>query len=93
MYWLLLYELADDYLERRVPLRPAHLALVQGAHERGELLMAGAVSDPFDLAVLVFTVDDTSIINQFVANDPYVEQGLVTGWTIRPWNVMVGGAP
>ncbi|MCU1346783.1 MAG: uncharacterized protein JWL70_3049 [Acidimicrobiia bacterium] len=92
MYWLLLYNLSDDYLDRRGPLRPAHLALIQGAHDRGELLMAGAVSDPFDLAVLVFTVQDTAIIERFVADDVYVHEGLVTSWTIRPWNVVVGGA-
>jgi len=91
MYWLLLYDLADDYLDRRGPLRATHLSLAQGAHDRGELLMAGAVSEPFDLAVLVFTVEDTSIIDQFVADDIYVREGLVKSWSNRPWNVVVGG--
>jgi len=27
---------------------------------------------------------------QFVAKDPYVVHALVTGWTIRPWNVVIG---
>ena len=55
MHWLLLYELVDDYLERRTALRPEHLGLAEAAHERGELLMAGALADPADRAVLVFT--------------------------------------
>jgi uncharacterized protein YciI len=91
VHWLLLYELSDDYLERRGPLRAAHLELIRGAHERGELLIAGAVSDPADLAVLVFTVADKAIIERFVADDIYVHEGLVTGWKIRPWNVVAGG--
>ena len=91
VHWLLLYNLSADYIDRRGPLRAAHLAHVQGAHDRGEILMAGAVSEPFDLAVLVFTVDDTAIVEQFVADDVYVHEGLVTSWSIRPWNVVVGG--
>jgi uncharacterized protein YciI len=33
-----------------------------------------------------------AVVEQFVEADPYVRQGLVTGWTIRDWNVVVGGA-
>jgi uncharacterized protein YciI len=91
VHWLLLYDLADDYLERRTPLRPEHLALLTAAHERGELLMAGALPDPFDTAVLVF-IGETG--NEFaealVKQDPYVREGAVTGWRIRQWNVVVG---
>ncbi len=39
---LLEYVLAEDYLERRAALREDHLALARAAHERGELLLAGA---------------------------------------------------
>ena len=55
MRWVLIYELADDYLERRAALRPEHLGLARAAHERGELLLAGALADPYDRALLVFT--------------------------------------
>jgi uncharacterized protein YciI len=30
------------------------------------------------------------VVERFVESDPYVVQGLVTGWTIRPWAVVVG---
>ena len=36
MHFLLIYELADDYLERRPAFRGAHLSLAWAAHERGE---------------------------------------------------------
>ncbi len=52
-YSVLEYTLADDYLERRPALRAEHLALLRAAHERGELLMAGALPDPYDRALLV----------------------------------------
>ena len=86
---LLEYALADDYMERRTALREDHLALATAAHERGELLLAGALPDPFDRALLVWTAP-REVVEEFVARDPYVVQGLVTGWTIRPWNVVIG---
>ena len=55
MHLLLEYTLAEDYLERRAALREDHLALARAAHERGELLMAGALPDPYDRALLVWT--------------------------------------
>ncbi|WP_142025340.1 YciI-like protein [Blastococcus colisei] len=89
MHLLLEYTLADDYLERRAALREEHLGLARTAHERGDLLLAGALPDPYDRAVLVWTAS-REVVEDFVARDPYVVQGLVTGWTIRPWNIVVG---
>jgi uncharacterized protein YciI len=89
MHLLLEYALAPDYLERRAALREEHLALAAAAHERGELLLAGALPDPYDRAVLVWRAP-REVVERFVAQDPYVAHGLVTGWTIRPWNVVVG---
>jgi uncharacterized protein YciI len=91
MHWLLLYDLVDDYLERRAPLRPEHLGLVEAAHERGELFMAGALADPADMAVLVFIGEDGSAAEAFATRDPYVREGLVKAWRVRPWMVVVGG--
>jgi uncharacterized protein YciI len=87
---LLEYSLVDDYVERRAPLRPEHLALAKAAHERGELSQAGALADPTDRALLVWSTDDRSVVERFVGSDPYVREGLVTSWTIRPWTVVVG---
>ena len=90
MDWLLLeYSLADDYLERRAALRGDHLALVRAAHERGELRLAGALPDPYDRALLVWTAP-REVVERFAEQDPYVVHGLVTAWTVRPWNVVVG---
>ena len=90
MFWALLYDLVDDYLERRAPLRADHLALARAAHDRGELVMAGALDEPPDMAILVFRADGPEAIEDFVAADPYVQQGLVTSWKIRRWNVVIG---
>jgi uncharacterized protein YciI len=91
-YSVLEYTLADDYLERRAALRADHLALAPAAHERGELVMAGALPDPYDRALLVWTAP-REVVERFAESDPYVVNGLVTGWTIRPWDVVIGAAP
>ena len=87
---LLEYVLVDDYLDRRPPLREEHLGLARAAHERGELCLAGALADPADRAVLVWATEDRSVVEAFVAADPYVRDGLVASWTIRPWTVVIG---
>jgi uncharacterized protein len=85
----LIYDLSDDYLERRVPLREEHLALIHAAHARGELLQAGPFSDPYDRSLLIWSTDDTAVVERFIDADPYLEGGVVTGWQIRKWNVAI----
>ncbi len=92
MYWALLYDVVDDYVERRGPFRDEHLGLARAAHARGELVLAGALAEPADGVLLVFTGPDASVATSFAESDPYVRSGVVTGWRVRPWTVVVGGA-
>lgn len=92
-YYLLEYVLADDYLARRASWREAHLALARDASGRGDLVLAGALAEPADRAVLVWRTEDRSVVERFAGDDPYVREGLVTTWTIRLWNVVIGDAP
>ena len=91
MQYLLMYELADDYLERRPEHRSAHLALAW-AVERGELLLAGAIADPVDNALLLFQGDSPAAAEAFARADPYVRSGLVKHWRVRLWQTVVGEA-
>lgn len=90
VHWLLRYDVTDDYVERRVPYRAEHLAHARAAHERGELLLAGALAEPADGAVLVFRTDAAATVEAFAEADPYVREGVVTAWTVRRWTVVVG---
>lgn len=90
MFYLLFYKTVDDYVAKRAPYRQKHLSLVRAAHERGEIVMAGALADPPDSAVLVFQGDSPTIAESFAKNDPYVLHGLITEWKVRPWTVVVG---
>lgn len=93
MYHLLIYDVVDDYLERRPAFREEHLQRAREAHARGELLLAGALADPVDTAVLVFHGDGPEAAQSFAEADPYVRAGLVKRWRVRPWTVVVGSAP
>ena len=89
-YFALTYELVEDYLSRRAPLREQHLALAEQARSRGEILLAGAFNDPADKALLIFRSSDKTAPESFAKNDPYVKHGLVRHWEVREWNVVVG---
>jgi uncharacterized protein YciI len=91
-YYALIYHLTEDYLERRPDYRAEHLQLAKNAEERGELVLGGAYSDPADTALLVWRAENAAIVENFVNSDPYVKNGLVTHWEIRPWTVVIGTA-
>jgi uncharacterized protein YciI len=89
-HFLLFYDVAEDYLARRSQFRAAHLAKAWAAHERGELLLGGALADPVDGAVLLFKGSSPDVPETFAREDPYVLNGLVTRWRVREWTTVVG---
>jgi uncharacterized protein YciI len=91
MYYILFYKTVDNYVEKRAPYREEHLAYAKAAIERGELVMAGALAEPVDGAVLVFKGESPSVAEDFAKNDPYVKNGLITEWQVRLWTVVIGG--
>jgi uncharacterized protein YciI len=88
MHFILFYDTADDYITRRAPLRSAHLGLAKEAFARGDLVLAGALADPPDMAVLVFRTDEAA--RAFAAKDPYVLNGAVKSWRVRQWTTVLG---
>ena len=58
--------------------------------DRGELLLGGALAEPVDTAVLLFRGDSPAAAAAFAAADPYVLEGLVKSWRVRPWSTVVG---
>lgn len=91
-YFTLTYEVVDDFVNKRTPFRPAHIKEVREAYARGELIMAGALAEPAG-ALLVFRAAAKAIAENFAKADPYVREGLVKAWTVRPWTVVVGNDP
>lgn len=89
-FFVLFYDVVDDYVDARVPFRGDHLAHAKASFERGELVLAGALADPPDGAVLVFRADVPEVVEEFARNDPYVKAGVVTNWRVRRWTVVIG---
>ncbi len=89
-YFALFYNLVDDYLDRRPKFREEHLNLAKESSKKGDLILAGAFSDPADTALLIFKVPDKSVIEDFIKADPYYKNGLVKNYEIRNWTVVIG---
>lgn len=89
-HFLVFYEFAPDYLERRGPHRSEHLRLAWDAVERGELLLGGPYADPADGGLLLFKGESPDAATRFVEADPYVRAGIVTRWHIRTWTTVIG---
>src|SRR3954453_10353671 len=89
-YFALLYDVVPNFAERRMVVREHHLRLIREANGRGELLLAGALGDPPDGALLVFNAESAAVAEAFAKADPYVAERLVTAWRVRPWNVVIG---
>jgi len=63
---------------------PAHRERLDQFHRRGTLLMVGNLVGPSGRALGVFTTRQAA--EEFIAGDPFVEHGVVTGHTIDEWN-------
>ncbi len=90
MHYLLFYDVSPDYLEKRGTYRDEHLRLAWNAHERGELLLGGALAEPVDGTLLIFSGESPAVAERFAKADPYVKNGLVQRWRVRPWMTVVG---
>ena len=88
-YYAMIYDLVDDYMARRGAFREEHLKMAADAHARGELLLGGAFADPPDKALMIFRLDDPKVAESFARKDPYVTNGLVKRWEVRPWTVVI----
>jgi uncharacterized protein YciI len=90
MHYLLIYDVTPEYLARRGEFRNDHLGLAWAAHTRGELVLGGAVGEPPDGAILLFRGESPAAAEAFAAADPYVRNGLVQRWQVKPWTTVVG---
>jgi uncharacterized protein YciI len=92
-YYALFYEAVDDFMARRGMYRDEHLGMAREAHARGELVLAGALADPPNGALLIFQGETPAAAEAFARHDPYVKNGLIIHWKVRPWTVVVGNEP
>lgn len=83
--YVMLYETAPDGLTKVPANFPAHKARLEEFHERGDLLMVGTFGNPqTEGSMGVFRTREAA--EQFIAGDPFVQNGVVSGYEIREWN-------
>jgi uncharacterized protein YciI len=82
--YVVLYESADDVASRAPAHFAAHREWYAGFHDRGDLLGIGTFADPqSEGAMAVFA--SRAAAEEFVADDPFVVNGVVRAWHIREW--------
>ncbi len=83
-HWALQYEYVSDVMEKRGPLRPAHLALANQFKKEGKMLQGGAFTEPPMGALLTFHTTRAEV-ESFIKQDPYVQSAnpIVTGYKLR----------
>jgi uncharacterized protein YciI len=90
MHCILFYEYVEDIVEKRGPHRAAHIEYLKRSFDAGEVVLAGALADPVDGAVVVFRGATPEPAERFAKADPYVLNGLVTKWRVRKWSTVIG---
>jgi uncharacterized protein len=85
MKHVMTYRAVDDFLPLALEHGPAHVTRLHEFHDRGVLLMVGTFDEPMNGdAMGIFTSREAA--EEFIAGDPFVLNGVVASWTLRPWN-------
>jgi len=90
MHYILFYDVADNYVEKRASFRDPHLQHARRAEARGEIVLGGALADPVDAAIIVFR--SRAAAEAFAQSVPYVLNGCVKSWRVRDWVTVIGDA-
>jgi uncharacterized protein YciI len=83
--YVMTYRAVEDFLPLARQHAPAHVERLHEFRDRGLLLMVGTFDEPMNGdAMGVFTTREAA--EEFVAGDPFVVNGVVASWSVRPWN-------
>ena len=76
-YYALFYEAVSDFIARRGTYRDEHLRMARDAFARGELVLAGALADPADGALLIFQGESPATAEAFARQGPNKKKGMI----------------
>ncbi|EMV7410081.1 MULTISPECIES: YciI family protein [Enterobacter] len=94
MLYVIYAEDVADSLEKRLSVRPAHLARLQLLHDEGSLLTAGPMpavdsNDPgaagFSGSTVIAEFESLEAAKAWADADPYVAAGVYAKVTVRPF--------
>jgi uncharacterized protein YciI len=84
-----------DMREVRERVRPSHRAYLRSAYQHGVFVRLGGPTlapscNAMNGTLLVIEADDIDAVMRFVAEDPYMKEGLFSRVEVRPWNWSLG---
>ncbi|MFN8660667.1 MAG: YciI family protein [Thermomicrobiales bacterium] len=83
------YTFADNE-SVRLETRPKHREYLKGLLEAGNILLSGPFLDDTG-ALLVIEADSRAQVDEFLANDPYRDAGVVDNALVKEWNIVMRG--
>ena len=89
MKFVLTYEIDPSKLALLQTHFPAHRARLDAFHAAGTLLMVGPFENPMEGAMGIFTSKEAA--EEFMAGDPFVQNGVVARAPVRGWRAIYGG--
>jgi len=88
--YVLHYDYVENALEKRAPYREGHLAVLGKQVQNGNVIISGALDHPPTGALIIFRNLTPKDIEEIVQQDPYVINGIVTKYTIKPFIAVIG---
>ena len=86
------YDYVENLLEKRKPYRTSHLAHIGKQMEQGNVVLAGTVGNPPTEGLMIFRNLTSTEVEQLAQEDPYVINGVVKKFTVKPYLAVVGDA-
>lgn len=90
MHYLLRYRYVEGIDSLREPYRDEHLRRLWEQADAGHVVIGGGAGDPVSEGIIVWSVDDPTVIHDFVTGDPYMTAGLITSYDVVPWRTVIG---
>jgi uncharacterized protein YciI len=74
--------------ERRKEVRPSHRDYLKTLLDAGKMVQAGPYGDDSG-AIIVYEAADLSEVQELLTNDPFAQNGIIEGATIKEWNIVM----
>ena len=84
MKFVSFYDMAPGAMAKLKEHFPAHRARLEEFHKRGVLIAAGPLGNPPEGAMGIFASREGA--EEFIKDDPFVTNGLVSKWRVVEWN-------
>lgn len=82
----------EGALDRRMAVRPRHLANIEKVKETGRVVCAGGITNNEGLPIgsfLTLEFASRELLDDYLANEPYITEGVWQDVKVEPCNVVI----